>query len=171
MDVDSYVFLDKRRQVPIGANRSLYLPISWAAHPHLDASARAFSSAFPPSIPGGICARTVMEGVSYSLKDCLSVLEEMGVAVGNMAACRAAGQRPLAADAPRICTIARQDHRLQEGPALGVALLAAVGAGEYSSVTEACSAVIQYGPACEPVAENTAAYLKYYKLYKELYQA
>lgn len=172
MDVDSYVLLDKQAaQVPIGANRLLYLPYLMGERtPHLDASARGVFFGLSAIHTRRDMLRAVMEGVSYSLKDCLSVLEEMGVAVGNMAACGGGGSSALwrqmladLYDCP-VKTIASK-----EGPALGVALLAAVGAGEYSSVTEACSAVIQYGPACEPVAENTAAYLKYYKLYKELY--
>ena len=59
----------------------------------------------------------------------------------------------------------------KEGPALGVALLAAVGAGIYSSVPEACKAVIKPEKIQEPIAENSAKYEKVYALYKKLYPA
>ena len=58
-----------------------------------------------------------------------------------------------------------------EGPALGVALLAAVGAGIYSSVPEACRAVIKADKVQEPVEENTRQYEKVYEMYRKLYPA
>ena len=59
----------------------------------------------------------------------------------------------------------------KEGPALGVALLAAVGAGIYSSVPEACRAVIKPEKIQEPVVENTREYEKVYAMYRKLYPA
>ena len=41
-----------------------------------------------------------------------------------------------------------------EGPALGVALLAGVGAGVYSSVIEACDTAIKTVSVQEPIAEK-----------------
>ena len=57
-----------------------------------------------------------------------------------------------------------------EGPALGVAILAGVGAGLYGSVQEACRAMIHVNPAQEPIAENVPKYAKVYKVYTELYK-
>ena len=58
-----------------------------------------------------------------------------------------------------------------EGPALGVAILAGVGAGLYESVPAACRAMIKRNPAQEPIAENVPQYAKVYDLYKKLYKA
>ena len=58
-----------------------------------------------------------------------------------------------------------------EGPALGVAILAGVGAGLYASVPEACRAMIHVNPAQNPIAENVPQYEKVYALYTKLYQA
>jgi len=59
----------------------------------------------------------------------------------------------------------------KEGPALGVALLAATGAGIYSSVPEACKAVVKTDKVQQPEAERVPEYEKYYKLYTEIYPA
>ena len=59
----------------------------------------------------------------------------------------------------------------KEGPALGVALLATVGAGIYSSVPEACKAVIKTDKTQEPIENNVPEYEKYYQLYREIYPA
>lgn len=62
----------------------------------------------------------------------------------------------------------------EEGPALGVAILALVGAGIYSSVPEACSKVVRLGSTQKPVQDNIPKYeemyQKYIKLYPRLYK-
>ena len=59
----------------------------------------------------------------------------------------------------------------KEGPALGVAILASVGAGIYSSVPEACREIVKTDKVQRPVAENVPEYEKYYRLYREIYPA
>ena len=58
-----------------------------------------------------------------------------------------------------------------EGPALGVAILAGVGAGLYGSVQEACRAMIRVNPAQDPIEENIPKYEKVYEVYRKLYTA
>ena len=57
----------------------------------------------------------------------------------------------------------------KEGPALGVAILAGVGAGLYPSVREACDSMIKIGGEQMPIKENQPAYAKCYAQFKELY--
>ena len=59
----------------------------------------------------------------------------------------------------------------KEGPALGVAILAGVGAGLYPSVQEACDAMIQTNEPQPPISENVPKYEKFYQIYKSLYPA
>jgi xylulokinase len=59
---------------------------------------------------------------------------------------------------------------VDEGPALGVALLAGVGTGVWSSVEEACDAVIRVEQSTEPIAANAALYDRYYEVYQALYR-
>ena len=88
--------------------------------------------------------RAVMEGVTYSLNDCLGVLAGMGVAPETMLACGGGGKSPvwrqMLADVMK-CPVATTVNT--EGPALGVAILAGVGAGLYGSVQEACRAPLR----------------------------
>jgi xylulokinase len=58
-----------------------------------------------------------------------------------------------------------------EGPALGVAILAGVGAGLYESVPAACAAMIHNNPAQNPIPENVPEYAKVYELFTKLYGA
>jgi xylulokinase len=90
--------------------------------------------------------RSVMEGVSYSLLDAMSVIREMGVDTSEVRASGGGGRsrlwRQMQADmfdAP-VCVV-----QSSEGPALGAALIAGVGAGVYASVPEACDAAVRRG--------------------------
>lgn len=59
----------------------------------------------------------------------------------------------------------------KEGPALGVALLAGVGAGVYASVPGGRDAVIRQGGTQAPQPEAVEAYNRIYPLYRGLYPA
>ena len=58
-----------------------------------------------------------------------------------------------------------------EGPALGVAILAGVGAGIYDSVESACRKMIHkdHAKECKANLENKAKYDKFHDIYKNLY--
>ena len=174
MGVDPYYLTDKEAmEVPIGANRLIYLPyLNGERTPHLDPNCRGSFVGLSTMHKKRDMIRAVMEGVSYSLRDCVEVIREMQINVTDMMACGGGGSSPLwrqmLADL-YACPVKTTQNK--EGPALGVALLAAVGAGIYSTVPEACGAVIMPDKVQEPVAENTAEYEKVYAVYKKLYPA
>ena len=57
----------------------------------------------------------------------------------------------------------------KEAPALGVAILAMVGAGIYASVPEACEKILRLNTTTAPTPENSERYEKVYALYRALY--
>lgn len=174
MGVSPYYLLDKEAQlVPIGANKLLYMPyLNGERTPHLDPNVRGAFVGLSSIHKKSDMLRAVMEGVSYSLCDCVEVIREMNVSIDDMMACGGGGTsalwRQMLADIYG-CQVKTTANK--EGPALGVALLAAVGTGIYSSVPEACRAVIKPNIIEEPIAENSVKYEKVYKLYKKLYPA
>ena len=112
-----------------------------------------------------------MEGVSYSLCDCNDILVEMGINVSEMMACGGGGKskiwRQMLSDLYncKVATIAQE-----QGPALGVAILAGVGSGVYNSVQSACDKLISKAKETEPVKADAEKYAKYHGLYKKLYK-
>ena len=112
--------------------------------PHLDASARGGWIGLTAKHTRGDLIRSLLEGVSYSQKDCLDIIEELGVAVKSVRASGGGAHSPfwrqLLADIfnKRVVVL-----ETQEGSAYGAALLAQVGTGAYASVPEACSATIR----------------------------
>lgn len=174
MGVDPYYLTDKEAmEVPIGANRLLYMPyLNGERTPHLDPNCRGAFVGLSTMHKKKDMIRAVMEGVSYSLRDCVEVMREMNINVTDMMACGGGGSSPLwrqmLADL-YACPVKTTQNK--EGPALGVALLAAVGAGLYSSVPEACRAVILPDKVQNPIEENIGRYEKVYALYRKLYPA
>lgn len=58
-----------------------------------------------------------------------------------------------------------------EGPAYGVALLAAVGAGEFNNVAEACDVTIKTKAQTKPNAAARRYYDKASAVYRQLYRS
>ena len=174
MGVDPYNLTNEEAaKSPIGANKLIYAPYLMGERtPHLDANCRGIFFGLSAMHQRRDLLRAVMEGVTYSLADCLGVLAEMGVAPETMLACGGGGKSPLwrqmLADVMN-CPVATTVNT--EGPALGVAILAGVGAGLYPSVPEACRQMIHVNPAQNPIPENVPQYAKVYAVYKKLYPA
>lgn len=158
---------------PIGSNRLLYLPYLMGERtPHLDAAARGVFFGLSASHERKDLIRAVMEGVAYSLRDGLEIIREMGAAPSELVTCGGGGTsslwRSILAD---LFSVPVQTITAKEGPALGAALLAGVGAGVYESVLGACSRVIHIQDCTQPQKENTDIYQSYYELYRKLYPA
>jgi xylulokinase len=116
--------------------------------------------------------RALLEGVSYSQKDCLDIIEQMGVQVDSVrvsgGGARSAFWRQMLANvfAKRVATL-----ETQEGSAYGAALLALVGTGVYASVPEVCKAVIREVDSISPQPEAARVYAAGHPVYRSLYPA
>ena len=174
MKVDPYYLMDKQAEkIPIGADRLLYMPYLMGERtPHLDPDCRGAFIGLSAMHTRQHLLRAVMEGVVYSQRDSVEVLRSMGVQIGDMLACGGGGTSPLwrqmLADVYG-CPV--KTVKSKEGPALGVAILAAVGTGVYKSVEEACKEVIKLNEPQNPIAENSKEYEKFYQMYTKLYPA
>jgi xylulokinase len=138
--------------------------------PHLDSSARGGWIGITARHTRADLIRAVLEGVSYSQKDCLEILHGMGVGVELVRASGGGGRSPfwrqMLADVfgVRVATLATQ-----EGSAYGAGLLAMVGTGEYASVPEICRAVIRQVETVDPRPHEQALYTRGYEVYRMLY--
>lgn len=174
MGVDPYYLMDKQAEkVPLGANRLLYLPyLMGERSPKLNPDCRGVFFGLSAIHTKYDMLRAVLEGVIYSQRECLDILREMDVVSTEMLACGGGGTSPLwrqmMAD---VYGLPVKTVVSKEGPALGVAILAGVGVGLYSSVQEACRQLIKTNPNQAPDMEKHEAYEKYYELYKAVYDS
>ena len=170
--VDPYKIMDaEAAESPVGANRLLYMPYLMGERtPHLDPNVRGGFVGLSAMHGRGDMIRAVMEGVSYSLKDCQGVLSGMGVDPESMRICGGGGKSPfwrqMLADVYGV-PVTRVES--DEGPALGVAILAMVGAGIYPTVRDACRAIVRTKETLPFDAERNARYGQFYEVYKSLY--
>ncbi|MBC5737446.1 xylulokinase [Lawsonibacter faecis] len=158
---------------PIGANRLVYLPyLMGERSPLLDSDARGAFIGLSAIHTKPDLIRAVLEGVVYAQRQCLDVFREMGVDVRDMAACGGGARSPLwrqmLAD---VYGCGVKTAASAEGPALGAAILAGVGAGVYGSVAQGCAAAVRSGGVQAPDKTRSAAYEPYYRLFCELYPA
>lgn len=158
--------------VPIGSERLLYLPyLMGERSPHLDANARGVFFGLSGMHEKKHMIRSVMEGVAFSQRDCVEVFKEMGIHTDKMYACGGGARSELWRK--MLCTLYGCDvYTLEndEGPAMGVAILAGVGAGLYESVESACAAMIRTNSSVSPAPADSAEYEKFYRIYRSLYQ-
>lgn len=158
-------------RVPCGANGLIYLPYLMGERtPHLDPDARGVFFGLSAIHGKADMLRAVMEGVIYSLCDCIGIIRGMGTEPETVLASGGGGNsrlwRQMMADAFGM-NISVSNSK--QGGALGVAILAGVGAGIYKNVPSACSELIGIKDTTVFDANNSEIYKKYYKLYGELY--
>ena len=156
---------------PAGAQGLYWLPYLMGERtPHLDAAARGGWMGLTARHKRADLIRSLVEGVCYSQRDCLDIIEELGVPVKSVRASGGGAKSPfwrqLLADVlgKRVVTL-----ETQEGSAFGAALLAMTGTGAFASVPEACRAVVREVSAVEP--EETGVYKNGHAVYQALYPA
>jgi xylulokinase len=138
--------------------------------PHLDALARGGWIGLTARHKRADLVRSVIEGVSYSQKDCLDVILDLGAEVKLVRAsgggARSGLWRQILADvfARRVAAL-----ESQEGSAYGAALLGMVATGAFASVPEACAATVKEVSAVDPRPRDSAAYGRRHEIYKTLY--
>ncbi len=170
--VDPYEILTaKAEKAPVGCEGLIFLPyLTGERTPYPDPYAKGVFFGLTPRHKKEHLIRAVMEGVTYGLRDSLEIIRGMGVEAKEIRASGGGGKsrlwRQMQADMfdSPVVTIDKD-----EGPAFGVALLAAVGGGEYSSVAQACEATISISSELEPIPENVAIYESFYPIYRKLY--
>ena len=160
-------------QAKRGADGLFWLPYLMGERtPHLDATARGGWIGLTAGHKRADLIRAVIEGVSYSLLDCLEIVESLGVPVASVRASGGGAKSPFW----RGLLASIFNHRVvtletQEGSAYGAALLALAGTGAYASVPEVCRAVIRETESVTPVDADAAFYARAHRVYQAFYPA
>jgi xylulokinase len=156
---------------PAGSQGLFWLPYLMGERtPHLDAVARGGWIGLTASHTRAHLIRALLEGVSYSQKDCLDIIEQMRVPLESVrlsgGGARSAFWRQMFADVFSKRTVVLDT---QEGSAYGVALLAMVGTGEFPSVVDASKAAVHELGSFSPQPGASHVYAVGHKTYQGLY--
>ncbi|MGL4595749.1 MAG: xylulokinase [Thermoguttaceae bacterium] len=170
--VDVYdILTNEAEKTPVGSEGLYFLPyLSGERTPHADPFARGSFVGLTLRHGRGHLTRSVMEGVTYSLRESLEIFRNLDIPVKQIRASGGGSKSPfwrqIQADvfSQRVVTT-----NSEEGPSFGVALLAAVGAGEYKDIEEACKATIKIVKETKPNTKATKIYDAGMPLYQKLY--
>ncbi len=156
-----------------GADGLFFLPyLSGERTPHADPDARGSFVGLTMAHTRGHVIRAIMEGVAYSMRDSLDIFEQLGVPIRQIRASGGGSRSPLwrqiQADVfgRKVATI-----NSEEGPAYGVALLAAVGAGVFKDIREACAATIRVVQQTPSDRKAKRYYDRAFPVYRQLYRS
>jgi len=171
--VDIYDILTERasKSEP-GSNGIIYLPYLMGERtPHLDPNVKGAFLGVTLSSTHDDFVRSILEGVSFSLKNCLDIIEDMNIEIDDIRISGGGAEskvwREILAD---ILQYELTTIKASEGPALGVAILAGVGVGIYESVEEACEKIINgSNNKVYPNETLNSIYSERYKVYNSGY--
>ena len=159
--------------VPSGAEGLLFLPyLAGERTPHADPNARGSFVGLTLKHGRGHLARAILEGATFAMRDSLAIIREMNVPVKQIRVSGGGSKSPLwrqmQADVfgQDVVTI-----NAEQGPAYGVALLAAVGAGRFKNIEEACAATIRVVDKTVMNKKANWVYNRLFPVYQDLYQA
>ncbi|MFL5896146.1 MAG: FGGY-family carbohydrate kinase, partial [Thermoleophilaceae bacterium] len=158
---------------PPGADGVLWAPYLLGERtPHLDPDARAALVGLTASHGRPHVIRAILEGVAFSLRDTLTIFDQMEVPVRAIRLGGGGARSPLWRQI-QADVYGREVEVLEaeEGAAYGAAILAGVGAGMWPSVDEACETVVRVAERVAPDPEAAATLDARYAAFRSLYGA
>ena len=170
--IDPYqLLIEQAATAPLGCEGLFFLPyLTGERCPHPDPLARGGFVGLTARTTRAMMIRSVLEGVTYGMRDALEIMQGMKIPVAQIRAtgggARSEFWRQMQADVyktPLVLTNAA------EGPAYGVALLAGVGTGVWKNVEEASKKAIEVTAKIAPNKKASAAYDRHYAEYVKLY--
>ncbi|MBX9770055.1 MAG: xylulokinase, partial [Candidatus Obscuribacterales bacterium] len=161
------------RAIKAGSDGLFFLPyLSGERTPYADPDARGSFIGLTLSHSRGHLVRSIMEGVAYSLNDSLAIMRELNISIEEIRASGGGAKsdlwRQIQADVFNESTsLLAAEH----GAAYGVALLAAVGTGAFTSIEEACEATISVRHQSKPDTVASHFYKRAFPIYQSLYHS
>ena len=160
-------------KAPPGADGLLWTPYLMGERtPHLDPNARGALVGLTAQHTRTHVIRAILEGVTFSLRDTLTIFDELKVPVKSIrlggGGARSSLWQQIQAD---VFGHEVELLEAEEGAAYGAALLAGVGGGVWRSVDEACKAAVRVAKRVQPIARNVQLMNQRYREYRKIYPA
>ena len=171
---DAYEYItEAAADIPVGCEGLTFLPyLTGERTPHKDPYAKGAFIGLSLRHTKAHMARAVLEGVAFGMRDSIEIIRGMGIPVTEVRAsgggARSALWRQIMADTGRAPMVT---INVDEGPSYGAAILASVAAGLFSSVEEACGAIIREEGRVSPNEADAAAYDGWFREYQAAYAA
>ena len=157
----------------LGENHVYFLPyLMGERSPHNDPSARASFIGMSMDTSRADMLQAVFEGVAYGLRDSLEVARSLGAAPERTTICGGGAKSPLWRKiVANIMDMKVDTVEVEEGPAYGGAILAAVADKKFESVEAAAKTIIKKKDTTEPDPVLVEKYAAGYEKFKKFYPA
>ncbi len=155
----------------LGENQVFYLPyLMGERSPHNDPDARATFIGMTMDTTREDMTQAVLEGVAFGLRDSLEVARSLGLQIERTKICGGGAKSPLWKKIiANVMDMKVDVIESEEGPALGGAMLAAVGCGEYPDVETIAAKMVKVVDTVEPEPELVAKYEERYQKFRKIY--
>jgi xylulokinase len=157
----------------LGENQVYFLPyLMGERSPHNDPFAKGAFVGMSLDTGRGDMLQAVFEGVAYALRDSLEVARSLGVAPERTTICGGGAKSPLWRKiVANVMNLKVDTVEVEEGPAYGGAILAAVACGTFANVEEAAAGIVRRRDTTEPDPALVEKYQKGYEKFAALYPA
>ncbi len=157
--------------LPVGSRGLLFTPyLVGERTPHIDPFVRGSFIGMDSSHRKEEFVKAIMEGITFSLKESLDIIQENGmeidtvIAIGGGAKSEVWLQMQADIFGKKVVSLTNE-----QGPAMGAAIIAATGCQWFSSLHEAAQNWVKEGTIVTPHPSNVKEYEKLYPLYKKVY--
>lgn len=162
---------EQSRITKLGENQVFYLPyLMGERSPHNNPDARAMFIGMSMDTTREDMTQAVLEGVAFGLRDSLEVARSLGIQMERTKICGGGAKSPLWKKIiANVMNMKVDVIESEEGPALGGAMLAAVGCGEYEDVENIAKKLVKVIDTVEPEEELVAKYEERYQKFRKIY--
>ena len=170
---DSFENLNKpAEEIPAGSDGLMFHPyLNGELSPYNDPELKGSYTGISARHTKGHFTRATLEGVAMSLKDCMNVMQEMGVTMTRVriigGGAKGALWRQIVSD---VLGMPMEKVKVDDS-SFGSAMLAAVGIGWFDSYAAAAETCIEIDSVTTPNEENVALYEKIFARYKAIHDA
>lgn len=157
----------------VGSNGLLFTPyIMGERTPYVDSQIRGSFIGIDANHSLADFTRSVLEGITFSLKDSQSIMESIAgktfdeiISVGGGAKSKLWLQMQADIFNTKIRTL-----KVEQGPGLGAAMIAAMGVDWFTSIEECVDTFVQYENEFVPNSASVELYNQVYAIYTQVYK-
>ena len=157
----------------LGENHVFFLPyLMGERSPINDTNARGTFLGLTMDTCRADMTQAVLEGVAFAIRDSFEVVKKLGIDVKASKLCGGGAKSPLWKKI--LANVLNMDLELvasEQGPGMGGAMLAMVACGEYTTVADACGALVRVVDTVHPDPALAAKYEKQYRKFRKIYPA
>ncbi len=155
-------------QAPAGSNGLIFQPYLMGERtPHWDPRLRGAFIGLAAYHRFPDLARSVLEGVAFTLRDCLATIQAMGLPIGKLSLLGGGSKSTLWSEIVSSALGMKLVKPSQDDASFGAALLAGVSAGVFAGWNGAAEVIPLPDAVIHPAADDAATYDKYYEIFRD----